>query len=132
MKDIAFRYAFKVWLTTMLVSPLLLAVYQGIVYTGGFIWWVFFGVIFGAALGAPSFVLLWLSAKWLIRATNPVRCKVYLSILILPLAALAFFIGYVLIGYSINTVYLTIPYVLVAVVAVWFCKIKRVNSELVS
>jgi len=128
MKDFTFIYVSKVWLTTMLTAPVLLGLYQGIMYAGGFVWWVFFGVLFGAALGAPSFLLLWLSTRWLINSTGLVRCKLYLSILIIPLAALAFFIGYGLIRYSVDTIYLTIPYILVAVAAIWFHKIKPVNT----
>jgi len=124
MKDKAFKYSSKVWLTAVLIAPVFLGTYQAIVYDGGFIWWVVFGMLFGGTLGAPSFVLLWLAAKWLMNTTTPVICKLCLSVLIIPLAALAFFIGYGLIRYPVNTMYLTMPYIFVAIVAIWLFKLK--------
>jgi len=52
-------YSLKVWLTAVLIAPVFLGTYQAIVYDGGFVWWVFYGVLFGGTLGAPSFVLLY-------------------------------------------------------------------------
>ena len=127
MKNNTLRYVFKVWLTTVLIAPVLLGIGQTIMYAGGFVWWVFFGMLFGGALGAPSFVLLWLATRWLINATHVVRCKLYLSILIIPLAALAVLIGYGLIRYSINTMYLAIPYIIVAIAAIWLYKLKPIK-----
>jgi hypothetical protein len=117
-------YSLKVWLTAVLIGPVFLGIYQAIVYDGGFVWWVVFGVLFGGTLGAPSFVLLWLAAKWLMNSTTKVICKLCLSVLIIPLAALAFFIGYLLIRFSIGIMYLTIPYIIVAIVAIWLYKLK--------
>ena len=117
-------YSLKVWLTAVLIAPVFLGIYQGIVYDGGFVWWVFYGVLFGGTLGAPSFVLLWLVTKWLMNSTTKIICKICLSVLIIPLAALAFFIGYLLIRYPVNTMYLTIPYIFVAIVAIWLYKFK--------
>jgi hypothetical protein len=127
MKDKTLRYVSKVWLTTVLIAPVLLGIYQGIIYAGGFVWWVFYGVLFGAVLGAPSFILLWLATRWLINATHQVRCKLYLSILIIPLAALSVIIGYALIRYSADTMYLAIPYIIVAIAAIWLFKLKPVK-----
>ena len=62
MKDKTFKYASKVWLTAVLIGPIFLGTYQALVYGGGFVWWVVFGVLFGGTLGAPSFLLLWLAA----------------------------------------------------------------------
>ena len=117
-------YSLKVWLTAVLIAPVFLGTYQAIVYDGGFVWWVFYGVLFGGTLGAPSFVLLWLVTKWLMNSTTKIICKICLSVLIIPLAALAFFIGYLLIRYPVNTMYLTIPYIFVAIVAIWLYKFK--------
>jgi hypothetical protein len=117
-------YSLKVWLTAVLIGPVFLGIYQAIVYDGGFVWWVVFGVLFGGTLGAPSFVLLWLAAKWLMNTTTKVVSKLCLSFLIIPLAALAFFIGYLLIKFSVDTMYLTIPYIIVAIAAIWLYKLK--------
>ena len=119
MKDKAFKYSSKVWLTAVLIGPVFLGIYQALVYDGGFVWWVVFGVLFGGTLGAPSFVVLWLATKWLMNTTTPVICRLCLSVLIIPLAALAFFIGYLLIKFSVDTMYLTIPYIIVAIAAIW-------------
>ena len=125
-------YSLKVWLTAVLIGPVFLGTYQAIVYDGGFVWWVVFGVLFGGTLGAPSLVPLWLAAEWLMNTTTKVTCKLCLSVLIIPLAALAFFIGYLLIRFPVNTIYLTIPYIFVAMVAIWLFKLKPLDKASLS
>ncbi|NVM67096.1 hypothetical protein FHW88_005417 [Mucilaginibacter sp. SG538B] len=128
----ALGYTLKIWLTSIVISPILHLFINGItepnmgyakIGVTSSVYFILMSIPFGIILSIPSFLLLWLAVYLLIRfdvKTNQARGL--LSVIGTALSSLAF---YIVFGYDDpssykETVLWALPYCIVIVASVWY------------
>ncbi|MGF7039102.1 hypothetical protein M2273_002354 [Mucilaginibacter lappiensis] len=132
-----FNYCLKVWLTSVVVSPILYILIEVIINSGYFesipseIAFILFSILYGLILSIPSCLLLLGSLYVLNRMNLSISTsKIWLSITGIILTLIPFVIMYH--SYDIERRPAIIPwaisYCLVIVAEIWFYKLKLVKQ----
>ena len=131
----AFKYSVRVWLTGVLLSPAIIAVF-GIIPRNNFdniVFIFFFGTIFGLVLSIPSFLLLLsLTAIIVKRDFKPWYKKIILSFTGIALTLLAFYLyqqNRMLHGENLQ---FAIVYALVIIAGIWYYKFQGIAADQIS
>jgi uncharacterized protein YacL len=129
------NYSIKIWLTSVLVSPLLdlildsLVRPKSLVNLEGAIGFLLLSVLYGIIISSPCWLLLWLSLQCMMKLNmSTLLLKSCLCVVGLVLALLPFFL---LFGHDdpityVTTVPLAISYGLTVFAAIWLYKLKPI------
>ncbi|HET6253415.1 MAG TPA: hypothetical protein VFE32_05050 [Puia sp.] len=97
MAPTALSYSLKVWISSVLIGPLLVFAVLLIVASGPVDWgvvdFILYFALFAFAFSIPSFFLLWIGSSYICRTVWPAAMKrLMIALLALSLTALAFII----------------------------------------
>lgn len=133
----AIIYSLKVWLTAVLLSPLLSVILfepfddHNSTDIKGALFFILLSIPYGLVLSIPSWLLLWISV-WLVNrlSTSSIKKKWMLSIIGLVLSLLPF---YLIFGHDDNPVgegaiEWAVAYCIVILAGIWFYPLKGRDS----
>jgi len=129
----AFRYSLKVWLTSVILSPILYVLVDSVLnpkYISGLLGifgFISYSIPYGLMLSIPSWGLLWISCIFINKRTATVRLKkIILSIIGAILSLLPFYLLFHLDDDNAHEDVITwsICYSVIIIAGVWFYKLS--------
>jgi len=129
------KYTIKVWLFTVLLSPLLLLILGIFINNSkfgeilGFWPMLFFMIIYGAFLSAPAMLLFWLIQKKLTEKFSVNNSKIILSFYsFISVWITSYIFDKGLLERGFQQIFWVIIYSITIVLGIWFFKIKNMPT----
>src|SRR6218665_730025 len=134
-KIVEMKYTIKVWLFTVLLSPLLLLILGIFINNSkfgeilGFWPMLFFMIIYGAFLSAPAMLLFWLIQKKLTEKFSVNNSKIILSFYsFISVWITSYIFDKGLLERGFQQIFWVIIYSITIVLGIWFFKIKNMPT----
>jgi hypothetical protein len=129
------KYSIKVWLFTVIVSPLLLFLILGLIINSAK-WseilgsWLIIGImmLYGLVLSIPAMLLFWLIQRKLINTLNDNKIKLILSVYSFISVWITFYIfdkGFIERG--LQQIFWVVIYSLTIIIGVWIFKLSKLK-----
>lgn len=131
------KYSIKVWLFTVIISPLLLFLILGLIINSakwdeilGSWLMIAFMMLYGLVLSIPAMLLFWLIERKLINTLNDNKLKLILSVYSFISVWITFYIfdkGFVERGFQ--QIFWVVIYSITIVIGVWLFKLPKLEKN---